>query len=129
MLLLVLGWHTFTETVVICFESNGDVNIETHCDLDTSYSSSVNLDLHIEYNGKVHHSQNGHTDVSISEISPMLNKTIGLDRDLALKLINEGLFSSASFFSDGAVSKLQSYVPPNVEQPSITLLQTIVLLN
>lgn len=133
VLLLGIVWHAFSihgfsKSLIYCFEQNGEINIETFCDVEVSESSDTNSSIDSNNIATLHHSNSSHRDVSISEICPMTNKS-GFDQDKTVQKISNDLYRSVSILPTSANKQLATFIPPIIEQQELTFLETVVLLN
>lgn len=127
--------HGFADSLIYCFESNGDINIEstssfslgTTSDCD-EYINVIHSETEAEY-----HSDSDHCfdcdDVEISETCIKENRVNRFDQNKTIYKIITDLYQSASILPETASNQLAVFIPPIIEQQDLASLETVVLLN
>ncbi len=127
-----LAAHGFADSLVYCFEDNGDVNIESISDYSLGFAkkSDTHSDIdhsHAQNDQVIHESDDGHKDVDIEvfcheentitrsdfeiDIKPILIEAYVFDFDYALYKSNLRLtFSSNPFLLDNLSKSLSTIV-------------------
>ena len=137
LLLLGIGWHTlsvhgFSESVVYCFEADGDINIESKSDFIFGFENEhkVHDDAHHKHEGAEYHaSPESHRDVELSETCTKDNRISRFDQDSALDFLAFNNNRSGSYLPNSALDQLHTFIPSNATYQSAFSLKTVVLLN
>jgi Mg2+/Co2+ transporter CorB len=127
--------HGFADSLIYCFESNGDINIESASSFSLGTTSDCDEyinDIHSETEAE-YHSDSDHCfdcdDVEISETCIKENRVNRLDQNKTIEKIYTDLYQSFSFLPNSAKKQKTSFIPPNIEQQDLASLETVVLLN
>ena len=137
VLLLGFGWHVvsnhgFIGNLIYCFGPNGDVKVEVYCEAQPFDSSSVDSHSHKSLDVQEgDHLQTGHSDVAVSETCPVLYKPFALGHIPApkLKLFTRDGISTSLKSALIQISRWSTYRIPAIQQPALSDLRTVVLLN
>ncbi|MFY0696734.1 MAG: hypothetical protein JXR11_02660 [Balneola sp.] len=127
-----LAAHGFADSLVYCFEDNGDVNIESTSDYSLGFAKKSEAHSEIDHSHTqndpvIHASDDGHKDIDIGvfcpeentitrsdfekDIKPILIETYVIDVDYALYTSNSRLaLSSNPFFLDNLSKSLSTIV-------------------
>lgn len=124
-----LSIHGFADALVICFEENGEVNIESEA--GKIFSIPAEDVLHTE-EGHDHDqptfdpAQDRHHDVDLSLLCSKEQQTTRFDQDRTLKFLNDILYSKVENLPQSRVFHLVSYAPPLIENTITASLKTVV---
>ena len=137
LLLLGIGWHTlsvhgFSGSLVYCFESDGDINIESKSDFIFGFKSEQKVhdnDHHQHEGAEYHASPESHRDVELSETCNKDTRTNRFDQDSALDFLAFENKRIDAFLPKSALNQIHSFTPSNAEYQSALSLKTVVLRN
>lgn len=122
--------HGFVDSLVYCFEENGDVNIESKTDLGIFFNSEAEVhenDGHDHQQESVFHQDNEHhRDVPISLVCAKEDKLNRFDQERTLKFLDGILYSKVEHLPQSRVFHLVSYAPPLIEDAITASLSTVV---
>ena len=124
--------HGIAHALVLCFEANGDINIES---VTGSFLTIPAEDaLHAEANHN--HSeptydtgQSPHTDISFASVCSKEQQTTRFDQQKALKYLGNVISTTIEELPRSRIFQLASFIPPLIEDMLTSNLQTVVLLN
>ena len=124
--------HGFAESLVYCFEENGDVNIESTSNLGSFFASEAEVheeESHDHEQESVFNQDNDdHKDVSISLLCAKEDKLNRFDQQKTVSDLKRALFQKTEITPNIRSAQQTVFTPP-VKENSITfILQTIVLL-
>lgn len=127
-----LSVHGISESLIYCFESDGDINIESKSDIFFGFKSEQKVhknDTHQHTGTEYHTSSESHRDVELSETCIKDNRTNRFDQDSALGFLAFENNRIDFYLPGSALEQTHSFIPSNAEHQSITSLKTVVLLN
>lgn len=136
LLLLLFGLHFlsihgFADALVLCFEDNGEVNIESEAGNIFSIPSeeAVHAEGHQHKTPTVDASGDHHSDVALSVICSKEQQVTRFDQSKILGFLDSIATTSIEVLPHSRVFQLASFIPPLIENLLTTNLQTVVLLN
>lgn len=136
LLLLLFGLHFlsihgFADALVLCFEDNGEVNIESEAGNIFSIPSeeAVHADAHQHQNPTFDATGDHHSDVALSIICSKEQQVTRFDQSKILGFLHGIATTSIEVLPRSRVFQLASFIPPLIENLLTTNLQTVVLLN
>lgn len=137
LLVFVLAMHTltvhgFTESLVYCFEGNGDVNLESTSSYSLGFTkkSDVHSEISHSHNQNdhvIHASDEGHKDVDVSLICSKDNNLNRLNKDKVIQTLISKI-KIADYFPQVQNFKISSSQQLFFVDDMSKALQTIVLL-
>ncbi|MCW9706687.1 hypothetical protein [Fodinibius salsisoli] len=127
----VLSIHGFADALVLCFEDNGEVNIESEAGSLFSIPSEevVHAEAHQHKNPTFDASGDHHSDVALSVICSKEQQVTRFDQSKIFAFLEDIATTSIEILPRSRVFQLASFIPPLIEDLLITNLQTVVLLN
>ncbi len=137
LLLVGIGWHTlfvhgFSESLVYCFEADGDINIESKSDFIFGFENEqkVHDETHHQHEGAEYHaSPESHRDVGLSETCIKDNRINRFDQSSALVFLAFNNNRTDSFLPKSALDQRHTFIPTDAEYHTVLSLKTVVLLN
>ena len=125
--------HGFAESLVYCFEENGDVNIESTSDLGIFFDGEAEVhekESHDHEQESVFHQDNDdHRDVSISLLCAKEDKINRFDQQKTFSDLKRAVFQKTEITPNSRSAQQTVFIPPVKENSITSNLQTIVLLN
>ncbi|MCH2451159.1 MAG: hypothetical protein MK198_13585 [Gracilimonas sp.] len=129
----VLSVHSLAESLVYCFENNGDVNVETTAALGILFSSEAeaheNDDHDHEEEAVFHQDNDDHRDVPISLLCAKEDKLNRFDQQKTVADLKRAVFQNSEITPASRSLQQTIFLPPVIENAITTNLQTVVLLN
>jgi hypothetical protein len=124
--------HGVASALVLCYEANGDINIESVAGsvLAIPAESEVHAGDHKDHSEStlsIYHTH--HNDVAFSELCSEEQRTTRFDQDRTLAHLDGILNTAIEELPRSRVFQLASFIPPLIEDPITSSLQTVVLLN
>ncbi len=130
-----LSVHGFADSLIYCFESNGDIKIESTSPLSLGIASDCDLhaDVILSDTNAEFHSDSDYcidcNDVELAETCSKDNRVNRFDQNKTVQKINNDLYQLVSILPNSASNQLAVFIPPIIEEQEITILATVVLLN
>lgn len=124
-----LSIHGFADALVICFEENGEVNIESEAGKIFSIPSEDVLhtgEAHDHDQPTLDPAQDRHHDVDLSLLCSKEQQTTRFDQDRTLKFLDGILYSTVENLPQSRIFQLVSYAPPLIEDTITASLKTVV---
>lgn len=124
--------HGVANAFVLCFEENGDVNVESVVGsvLTIPAESAIHAaDHEDDTESTVSISHSHHNDVAFSTVCSKEQRTTRFDQDRTLQYLDGILNTAVEELPRSRVFQLASFIPPLIEDFVMTNLQTVVLLN
>ncbi|MTI88994.1 MAG: hypothetical protein FH748_13635 [Balneolaceae bacterium] len=124
--------HVVANALVICFEENGDVNVESVAGSFLTIPSEDqvhNEASHDHSKSTVEVSHSHHSDVAFSNLCSKEQRTTRYDQQRTLAYLDGILNTAIEELPRSRVFQLASFIPPLIEDFITTNLQTVVLLN
>jgi len=124
--------HGVANALVLCFEENGDVNVESVVGsvLTIPAESAVHAADHKDDSkSTVSISHSHHNDVAFSTVCSKEQRTTRFDQDRTLAYLDDILNIAVEELPRLRVFQMASFISPLIEDPITTSLQTVVLLN
>lgn len=126
--------HGLTESLVYCFEEDGQVVLESQ--VQSIFAIPAEHELHNEAK-TLHHSdqaasyatQPSHHDVSVSAICWKVNNVLHFNQVKTQQILDEILNTVIDELSQDRIFHFDSYFLPLIEDLVTSNLQTVVLLN
>lgn len=129
----VLSVHSLAESLVYCFEDNGDVNVESKAELGVFFSSEAEVhenDGHDHEQETVFHQDSDHhRDVPISLLCAKEDKLNRFDQQKTVADLKRAVFQKSEITPASRSLQQTIFLPPVIENSITTNLQTVVLLN
>lgn len=129
----VLSVHSLAESLVYCFEDNGDVNVETTAELGILFNSEAEAhgnDNHEHKQESVFHQDNDdHRDVPISLLCAKEDKLNRFDQQRTVADLKRAVFQKSEITPASRSLRQSIFLPPIIENYITSNLQTVVLLN
>lgn len=129
----VVSVHSLADSLVYCFEENGDVNVESTADLGFLFNSETEVheeESHDHEQESVFHQDIGeHRDVPITLLCAKEDKVNRFNQENTIADIKHALRSRIASLTPTPFRFVSAYTAPAIEHPIITTLQTVVLLN
>lgn len=130
-----LSVHGFADSLIYCFESNGDINIESTSSLSFGIASDCDLHADIIFSDTdaEFHSDSDYciecNDLELDETCAKDNRVNRFDQDKSIEKINNDLYQLVSILPNSAKKQLSEFIPPIIEHQELASLRTVVLLN
>jgi hypothetical protein len=127
-----LSIHSFAETLVYCFEENGDVNVESSVDLGIGMSSENDVhekESHDHKESVFHQEEDSHNDVPVSLLCSKDDRVNRFDQKKAISGLANGVFQKSEITPASRFRQIHTFIPPDIEDQETANLQTVVLLN
>lgn len=127
-----LGIHGIAENLIYCFESDGQINIESIAGSIFTIPSEDVIHAEDTYNpdkSTYIASGNDHYDVSFSVICSKEQRTMRFDQQRILKIIDGILDTRIEQLAPSRVFQSVTFLPPLIEDIITSSLQTVILLN
>lgn len=127
-----LSIHGVANALVLCFEENGDVNVESVVGAVLTIPAESEMhaaDHKDDSESTVSISHSHHSDVAFTEVCSKEQRTTRFDQQRTLAYLNGILNTSIEELPRSRVFQLASFIPPLIEDFITTNLQTVVLLN
>lgn len=124
--------HGLASALVLCFEENGDVNVESVIGsiLTIPAECELHADDYKDYSGStVSISHSHHKDMALVSFCTEERQITRYDQQRTPAHLDGILNTSVEELPRSRVFQLASFIPPLIEDPIITSLQTVVLLN
>ncbi len=127
--------HGFANSLVYCFEENGDINIESTSLLSFGIASDCDLHADIIFSDTdaEFHSDSDYciecNDLELDETCAKDNRVNRFDQDKSIEKINNDLYQLVSILPNSAKKQLSEFIPPIIEHQELASLRTVVLLN
>lgn len=129
----VLSVHSLAESLVYCFEENGDVNIESKAELGILFNSEAEVhenDGHDHGQETVFNQNNDHhRDVPISLLCAKEDKLNRFDQQKTVTDLKRAVYQKSEITPASRSLQQTIFLPPVIENSITTILQTVVLLN
>lgn len=129
----VISVHSLAESLVYCFEENGDVNVESKAELGIFFKSESKThknDGHDHEEESVFHQENDHhQDVPISLLCAKEDRLNRFDQQKTVADLKRAVFQKSELASLSRSLQQTTFLPPVIENSITTNLQTVVLLN
>jgi hypothetical protein len=129
----VLSVHSLAESLVYCFEENGDVNIESITDFGILFESEADVheeESHDHERNSVFHKDNdNHRDIPLTLLCAKEDKLNRFDQQKAVADLISGFFQRVEISPSSRFAQRKTFIPPIIENPLTLSLQTVVLLN
>ncbi|SMO50686.1 hypothetical protein [Fodinibius sediminis] len=134
LLLLLFGLHFlsvhgFASALVLCFEDNGQINIESEAGALFSIPSEDTLHANTEHDHAeptFDSASGGHHDVNLSVICSKEQQTTRFDQENMLQFLDGILNSRVEDLPPSRVFQFVSYTPPLIEDTITASLKTVV---
>ncbi|MEX0944943.1 MAG: hypothetical protein WDZ38_04655 [Balneolaceae bacterium] len=124
--------HGFAESLVYCFEENGDVNIESTSDLGSFLDSEAEVhgkESHDHEQESVFHQDNEHhLDVSISLLCAKEDRLNRFDQHKTVSDLKRAISQKMEITPISRFAQQTVFIPPIKENSITSILQIIVLL-
>lgn len=121
------------ESLVYCFESSGDVNIESTAELGILFNSESAVhedDSHEHGRESVYHQEiDHHRDIPVSLLCASEDKLNRLDQQKTVSDLKRAVYQRIEVASSSRSKQQTIFLPPIIENPATTNLKTVVLLN
>ncbi len=128
----VLSVHSLAESLVYCFEDNGDVNIESTTDLGILFNNEAEFhekESHDHEQESVFHQNNDdHRDVSITLLCAKEDKLNRFDQQKTIADLKKAVFQKSEITPASRSIQQAVFSPPVIENSITSNLQTVVLL-
>jgi hypothetical protein len=128
-----LSVHSLAESLVYCFEENGDVNIESISDSGIFFNSESEVheeESHDhEQESVFHENRDDHRDVPISLLCAKEDKLNRFDQQKTVTDLKRAVFEKSEIKTASRSIQQIAFLPPIIENPIISNIQTVVLLN
>lgn len=124
--------HGVANALVVCFEENGDVNVESVAGSFLTIPSEDQVHdeaSHDHSKSTVEVSHSHHSDVAFSNLCSKEQRTTQFDQQRTLLFLDGLLKNSAEDLLPSRAFQFVSFIPPLIEDLITTNLQTVVLLN
>ncbi|MEL7832859.1 hypothetical protein [Fodinibius sp. Rm-B-1B1-1] len=124
-----LSIHGFVDSLVYCFEEDGQINIESEVGSIFSFPSEDVVhaeDQHVHEEPTFDNVEDSHHDVSLSLICSKEQQTTRFDQERTLKFLDGILNSKVENLPQSRVFQLVSYSPPLIEDTITASLKTVV---
>ena len=131
----VLSVHSLAESLVYCFEDNGDVNVESKAELGILFNSKSEVHENVthdhDYNEEavLHQGNDDHQDVPISLLCAKEDKLNRFDQQKTVADLKRAFFQESEITLASRSLQQTIFLPPVIENSITTNLQTVVLLN
>jgi|TARA_R110000868_G_scaffold1211_2_gene9362 hypothetical protein len=125
--------HGFADSLVYCFESDGEVNIESTTDFSLGFTkkSDVHSDsshAHDNNDAIIHASNEGHKDLDVTVICSKDNNANRYSQDKVVQSLLAGSHSAFEYLPLENTTQRVSSQTPYFEDDNTKALQTIILL-
>jgi hypothetical protein len=123
--------HGVANALVLCFEENGDVNVESVAGsiLTIPAESAIHVADHKDDSeSTVSISHSHHNDVAFSTVCSKEQRTTRYDQQRTLAHLDGILDTAVEELPRSRVFQVASFIPPLIQDPITTSLQTIILL-
>ena len=124
--------HGVANALVLCFEENGDINVESVAGsiLTIPAESTVHAkDYKAHSESTVNFTYSQHSDIAFSTVCSKEQRTTRYDQQRTLSYLDGILNTRIEELPRSHVFQLASFIPPLIEDFITTNLQTVVLLN
>ncbi|WP_441000447.1 hypothetical protein [Fodinibius sp. SL11] len=124
-----LSIHGFVDSLVYCFEENGQINIESEVSSIFTIPAEDVVhaeDQHVHEEPTFNAVEDSHHDVSLSLICSKEQQTTRFDQERTLKFLDGILNSKVENLPQSRVFQLVSYAPPLIEDTITASLKTVV---
>lgn len=124
--------HGVANALVLCFEENGNVNVESVAGsvLTIPAETAVHANDHAGHSEvTVGFSHSHHNDMAFSTVCSKEQRTTRYNQQWTLTFLDGILNTAIEELPRSPVFKLASFIPPLIEDFITTNLQTVVLLN
>ncbi|HLR33052.1 MAG TPA: hypothetical protein VK074_11215 [Fodinibius sp.] len=124
-----LSIHGLVDSLVYCFEENGQINIESEVGSIFSIPSEDVLhaeDHHDHETPTFDTAGDSHHDVALSQICSKEQRITRFDQERTLKVLDGILYSKVEHLPQSRVFHLVSYAPPLIEDAITASLSTVV---
>ncbi|TYP93558.1 hypothetical protein LX73_1264 [Fodinibius salinus] len=121
--------HGFVDSLVYCFEEDGQVNIESEVGSIFTVPSEDIIhaeDQHDHEEPTFDAAEDSHHDVSLSLICSKEQQTTRFDQERTLNFLEGILYSKVENLPQSRVFQLASYTPPLIEDTITASLKTVV---
>ena len=129
----VLSIHSLAESLVYCFEEDGDVNVESKAELGIFFNSEAEVHENDDHNHEqetiFHQDNDRHNDVPISLLCAKEDKLNRFDQQKTIADLQRAVFQKSEIIPASRSLQQTIFLPPVIENPITTNLQTVVLLN
>lgn len=127
-----LSIHGVASALVLCFEENGEVNVESV--VGSVLTIPAESEMHAadhkdDSKSMVSISHSHHNDVAFTEVYSKEQRTTRFDQQRTLAYLDGILNTAIEELPRSRVFQLASFIPPLIEDFIMTNLQTVVLLN
>lgn len=127
-----LSIHSFAETLVYCFEENGDVNVESTIDYGIGIKSEDSAHQEENHNHEksvFHQNEETHKDVPVSLLCSKDDRVNRFDQKKVISGLVKGVFQRSEITPASRFRQIHTFIPPDIEDQETANLQTVVLLN
>ncbi|MDZ7691789.1 MAG: hypothetical protein U5K69_11800 [Balneolaceae bacterium] len=124
-----LSIHGFVDSLVYCFEENGQINIESEAGSIFTIPSEDVIHAEHQHDHEIptfDSVEDRHHDVSLSLICSKEQQTTRFDQERTLTLLDGILYSKVENLPQSWVFQLVSYSPPLIEDTITASLKTVV---
>ena len=124
-----LSIHGFVDSLVYCFEEDGQINIESEAGSIFSIPSEDVIhaeDLHNHQSPTLKTDFDSHHDMQLSLICSEEQQVTRFDQERTLKFLDGILYSTVENLPQSRVFQLVSYAPPLIEDTITASLKTVV---
>jgi hypothetical protein len=132
----VLSVHSLAESLVYCFEDNGDVNVESKAELGILFNSKSEVHENVTHDhdykneeSVFHQDKDDHRDVPISLLCAKEDKLNRFDQQKTIADLKRAVSQKNETAPASRSSQQTIFLPPVIENAITTNLQTVVLLN
>lgn len=129
----VLSVYSLAESLVYCFEENGDVNVESTAELGILFNSEAEVhekESHDHERESVFHQNNDdHRDIPITLLCAKEDKLNRFDQQKTIADLKKGVFEKSEITPTSRSIQQAVFLPLVIEKPITSNIQTVVLLN
>lgn len=127
-----LSIHSFAESLVYCFEANGDVNVESTVDLGLGMSSETDVhtkESHAEGESVFHQENDAHKDVAVTLLCSKDDRVNRFNQKKVVTNLKNFVYRNSEISAPSRFIQKHTFIPPDIEDQETANLQTVVLLN
>lgn len=124
--------HSFAESLVYCFEENGEVNVESTVDfgIGISLENAIHQKENHDHEESVfHQDEDEHRDVPVSLLCSKDDLVNRFDQKKVVTDLKNAVFQKSEIAPVSLSFQQTVFLPPIIENFITTHLQTVVLLN
>ncbi|MAO65326.1 MAG: hypothetical protein CL666_10035 [Balneola sp.] len=131
----VLSVHSLAESLVYCFEDNGDINVESTAKLGILFNSKSEVHENVTHDhdhneeAVFHQGNDDHRDVPISLLCAKEDKLNRFDQQKTVADLKRAVFQKIEITPASRSLQQTIFLPLFIENYITTNLQTVVLLN